>query len=247
MSVFIGDKAKRVELAERKDAINPNLLEKSKSFVMHTPWGNVECGSTIHCAKSVVGSIYLADDTRNVGLKADGSTYFSCEPNTYYTQSLWITSSVALNDATNGNVTFENTSATDNDTIDPKLVNLGNNHYKIVGSFYSGTNIANFDIGYIKNFQEFLSADAGISFDALKIEKGTTATDWCPALADYAWKPDIASLQSTLNSINSQVTALEVGYMKIETGYMKDPTVISQADYDKLATKDPNTLYEITD
>ena len=33
----------------------------------------------------------------------------------------------------------------------------------------------------------------------------------------------------------------------IEAGYMKKPTVISKADYDKLSTKDPNTLYEITE
>lgn len=52
-----------------------------------------------------------------------------------------------------------------------------------------------------------------------------------------AWKSDITNLQ---NRIQAQQTAME-------TGYMKKPTVISKADYDKLATKDPNTLYEITE
>ena len=46
--------------------------------------------------------------------------------------------------------------------------------------------------------------------------------------------------QTDLNNTNNRVIA-------IETGYMKKPTVISKADYDKLATKDPNTLYEITE
>lgn len=46
--------------------------------------------------------------------------------------------------------------------------------------------------------------------------------------------------KTDLNNTNNRVTA-------IETGYMKKPTVISKADYDKLATKDPNTLYEITE
>ena len=46
--------------------------------------------------------------------------------------------------------------------------------------------------------------------------------------------------QSDLNNTNNRVTT-------IETGYMKKPTVISKADYDKLVTKDPNTLYEITE
>ena len=54
--------------------------------------------------------------------------------------------------------------------------------------------------------------------------------------------PDISGKanQSDLNNTNNRVTA-------IETGYMKKPTVISKADYDKLSTKDPNTLYEITE
>ena len=46
--------------------------------------------------------------------------------------------------------------------------------------------------------------------------------------------------QSDLNNTNNRVAA-------VEAGYMKKPTVISKADYDNLATKDPNTLYEITE
>ncbi len=60
-----------------------------------------------------------------------------------------------------------------------------------------------------------------------------TWKDW----NQIAWKSDITNLQ---NQIQAQQTA-------IETGYMKKPTVISKADYDKLASKDPNTLYEITE
>lgn len=46
--------------------------------------------------------------------------------------------------------------------------------------------------------------------------------------------------ESEVNNLTNRVTT-------IETGYMKKPTVISKADYDKLSTKDPNTLYEITE
>lgn len=60
-----------------------------------------------------------------------------------------------------------------------------------------------------------------------------TWKDW----NQIAWKSDITNLQ---NRIQAQQTAME-------TGYMKKPTVISKADYDKLSTKDPNTLYEITE
>ncbi|WFD52914.1 hypothetical protein [Lactobacillus phage CV244] len=56
---------------------------------------------------------------------------------------------------------------------------------------------------------------------------------WVPNEADKADKSDVTTLQGEIAAI--------------ETGYMKKPTVISKADYDKLPTKDPNTLYEITE
>ncbi|WFD53058.1 hypothetical protein [Lactobacillus phage S16] len=56
---------------------------------------------------------------------------------------------------------------------------------------------------------------------------------WLPNEADKADKSDVTTLQGEIAAI--------------ETGYIKKPTVISKADYDKLPTKDPNTLYEITE
>ena len=52
------------------------------------------------------------------------------------------------------------------------------------------------------------------------------------------------STQNDITNLHNQIQAQQTA---IETGYMKKPTVISKADYDKLATKDPNTLYEITE
>lgn len=61
----------------------------------------------------------------------------------------------------------------------------------------------------------------------------------------------VAGYNSTRTSIvarvNNDITTLQNQIQAIEAGYMKNPTVISQADYDKLVTKDPNTLYEITE
>jgi uncharacterized protein (DUF342 family) len=93
-------------------------------------------------------------------------------------------------------------------------------------------------------------------------------TDW----NQIAWKSDITNLQNQIQAdktdvsnlqsmitglstkvdsavakLQSQIQAQQTAVSNIQTGYMKNPTVISQADYDNLATKDPNTLYEITE
>lgn len=60
-------------------------------------------------------------------------------------------------------------------------------------------------------------------------------------LADGTWTSwQQLALKADINNLQNQIN-------NIETGYMKKPTVISKADYDNLATKDPNTLYEITE
>ncbi|WP_304228441.1 hypothetical protein [Lactobacillus kitasatonis] len=191
------------EFAKRKDIVNPNLLDKSKSFIMHTPVGDANCGQFIKYSKQNLGSIYLSSAQSNPGLKDQGSAYFSCEPNTYYTQSLWLTSSVKLTIPTleKNQMNFQTNQNICTDTINQKMISLGNNQYKIIGSFYSGTTINNFDICYITDFQNIINADANIRFDALKIEKGTISTQWCPAYEDYAMKSDLDALKAEIEQL----------------------------------------------
>ena len=87
------------------------------------------------------------------------------------------------------------------DTINQKIISLGNDQYKIIGSFYNGTTINNFDIGYIKNFQNIVNTDTNIRFDALKIEKGTISTTWRPAYEDYAMKSDLDALKAEIDRL----------------------------------------------
>lgn len=194
------------ELAKRKDIVNPNLLDKSKSFIMHTPAGDVDCGKFIKYSKqnSGSGAIYLSSAQSNPGFKDQGTAYLSCEPNTYYTQSLWLTSSAELTTLDPSQLCFVTNKYIIADTINPKIISLGNNQYKIIGSFYSGTTINNFDIGYIKEFQNIITADANIRFDALKIEKGTISTTWCPAYEDYAMKSDIDALKAEIEQLKQK-------------------------------------------
>lgn len=194
------------EFAKRKDIVNPNLLDKSKSFIMHTAAGDADCGKFIKYSKQNSGSIYLSPAQSNPGFKDQGTAYFSCEPNTYYTQSLWLTSSVKLTIPAleNNQMQFVTNQYASTDTINQKLISLGNDQYKIIGSFYSGTTINNFDICYITDFQNIITTNATIRFDALKIEKGTISTTWCPAYEDYAMKSDLDALKAEIEQLKQK-------------------------------------------
>lgn len=192
------------EFAKRKDIVNPNLLDKSKSFIMQTPLGAADCGTFIKYSKQTKGSIFLSSAQSNPGFKDQGTVYFSCEPNTYYTQSLWLTSSVKLTTLSKNQMNFQTNQYISTATINQKIISLGNNQYKIIGSFYSGTTITNFDIGYITNFQNIITTDANIRFDALKIEKGTISTTWCPAYEDCALKSDLDALKAEIEQLKQK-------------------------------------------
>ena len=194
------------EFAKKKDIVNPNLLDKSKSFIVQTPAGAVDCGKFIKYSKQNAGSIYLSQIQINSGFADQGTTYFLCEPNTYYTQSLWLTSSVELTTLEKNQMAFQTNQYGGTDTINQKIISLGNNQYKIIGSFYSGTTINNFDIGYIKNFQNLITADANIRFDALKIEKGTIPTTWCPAYEDCVMKSDLEDYVAKSDYVTCNIT-----------------------------------------
>lgn len=88
----------------------------------------------------------------------------------------------------------------------------------------------------INNLQNQINNKANVS-------DVTSLTNTVSTKADSS---TVTALQNTVNTKADQstVTALQTA---IEAGYMKKPTVISKADYDNLATKDPNTLYEITE
>lgn len=88
----------------------------------------------------------------------------------------------------------------------------------------------------INNLQNQINNKANVS----------DVTSLTNAVSTKADSSTVTALQNTVNTKadTSTVTALQTA---IEAGYMKKPTVISKADYDKLTTKDPNTLYEITE
>ena len=116
---------------------------------------------------------------------------------------------------------------------------------------HDGNNLATHDSATITAQTEYIKTDSTLSNygavanagkvgEAIKQTFLTLSTSLNQLVAGYN------SLQSNqvIVDLTNQILALKD---QIETGYMKNPTVISQADYNNLATKDPNTLYEITE
>ena len=120
-------------------------------------------------------------------------------------------------------------------TLQTQVSGLANLQSVVAGKADSATVFLKTDAQTLKQTLENEIANAGKVKTVNNIQPDSNGNITIPA-------PDLSSKanQSDLNNTNNRVSA-------IETGYMKKPTVISKADYDKLSTKDPNTLYEITE
>lgn len=192
----------RVDLTRK--VVNPNLIPNSKKLnikgIVQTDFGKF-----VSIDNSMKGSIYLSDFNVNEGIHTDGTTYMSIEKNTYYTQSFWFTTNKAINPDFTNNYIFTSLTAPSQYLSNTECVDLGNNHYKVSGYFNSG-NGTDFDVMYVTNFVKCLKITDPIQirFDALKIEKGTESTDWCPAYDDYAMQSDLDDLKAQIEQLKSK-------------------------------------------
>lgn len=194
------------ELATAKDIVRPNLLANSKKCEMLTPAGNIQFGKFITLSPNNLGSIYLSDADVNKGIHKEGTTYLPIEQNTYYTQTLWFTTDAqVIPDNFSSSFRFYSSSSSQYRMSGVEVHQIVGNQYKVSGYFNSKTN-TDFDLGYIYNFGQCLkiTSTAQIRFDALKVEKGTVATDWCPAYDDYAMQSDLDDLKAQIEQLKSK-------------------------------------------
>lgn len=191
--------------ATAKDIVRPNLLANSK----HCQMGGIiptNFGEFVNFDPSANGSIYLSDNIVNKGIRKDGTTYFALENNTYYVQTLWFTTSVSIKPVKFDEFFVVYSSAGASKKMsNVKVTKLGNNRYKVSGYFNSEA-YADFDLVYIQNFGSCLGVTSKmqIRFDALKIEKGTESTDWCPAYDDYVMQSDLDDLKAEIEQLKSK-------------------------------------------
>lgn len=194
------------ELALAKDIVRPNLLANSKKCEMRTPAGNIQFGKFITLSPNYSGSIYLSDADVNKGIKKGGTTYLPIAQNTYYTQTLWFTTDAqVISSNFPSNFLFYSSNSSLYPLSSVEVHQIVGNQYKVSGYFNSKTN-SDFDLGYISNFTQCLkiTSTAQIRFDALKIEKGTESTDWCPAYDDYVMQSDLDDLKAQIEQLKSK-------------------------------------------
>ena len=194
------------ELALAKDIVRPNLLANSKKCEIRTPAGNIQFGKFITLNPNNLGSIYLTDAASNEGIHKDATTYLPIEQNTYYAQTLWFTTDaqVILSNFAS-NYIFYSSNGSRYLLSGVEAHQIVGNQYKVSGYFNSKTN-SDFNLGYIGNFSRCLkiASTAQVRFDALKVEKGTESTDWCPAYDDYVMQSDLDDLKTQIEQLKSK-------------------------------------------
>lgn len=189
MSVFIGEKNKRVELAERKDAINPNLLLSSRDFSANWTVQNAAVTSDSYNGGNVV-SIHPGGRGSNPVTQA-----IQTPPSQPVTWSVYAKADNA------------------GDKLHSELWgNSGKTEQALTTDWcrytFHGTFVPTHPLTYFWG----VSGNKGDIYIALpKLEIGNTATPWCPAYDDYAWTSDITSLQNAVNNINSTRTPIVTG------------------------------------
>ena len=184
MSVFIGSKTKRVELAERKDATNPNLLLNSKG-----PFQPQNSNITGYDNWQIYpdSTAYLEQgQTYTISGKTNG-TWSGTHNGSVESDRCVIWFIDGADDATATIVSSDN---------------QVNNSNQFVWANPTGTYQLRVN-GY--------KPDNSTKAWNIKVEKGSVATPWCPALEDYAWQSDITNLQNTVNNINSTRTPIVAG------------------------------------
>ena len=197
MSVFIGEKGKRVELAERKDATNPNLFTGSKDFT--SDWMNLD---QVKQKDKYLDFTAICDNWEWNGI----SQYIAANKGDTFTASAYVKANAG------SSLSWFTLLGGDNEDGHTKAdTNPQNQAITATGGWQktSFTFTATSD-GTIK---PRIESDGTVTFwiAGMKLEKGTVATPWCPALEDYAWESDITSLQNTVNgkANSTDITSLQ--------------------------------------
>ena len=205
MSVFIGDKTKRVELAERKDAINPNLFTGSKDFT-GSKWANIPSDVSL---ANVQKDKYLDFTAILVNWQWGGiSQYIDVKAGETFTASAYVKAKAGTVLHWYTDLNTDGEGGHKRADVSPVVQDIA------VTDDWQRTSLTfTFTVTSDGTIKPRIEGDGSVPFwiAGMKLEKGAVATDWCPALEDYAWESDITNLQNTVNNIDSTRTPIVAG------------------------------------
>lgn len=124
-------------------------------------------------------------------------------PGEEYTQTIWIETDAIIK-SLNGTFLTWLTMDDGHDVQKAYIQRIGNNSYKIVGSYTwpqnkKGNRVRLFDIFSLPNSID-LKSGTYLKFGKLKLEVGNTSTDWTPAVEDTEHDLESLSARITINS-----------------------------------------------
>lgn len=262
MSVFIGSKNKRVELAERKDATNLNLFsntDKSDKFWQPLTDGDGAIDNSTQYASNVNYELIATQSVvHSWGTKASNAGVKTTQP-LYFESGIYTISFLAKNHGTTDVPSYglslysDYTDSRNGTPLGATRTNLTNvwQQYSITFKIAKAGTYGNWRLAHLSDDR---IPGGSLYFANLKLEHGSVATPWCPALEDYAWTSDITNLQGQIQAnktdvtnLQSMITGLSTKVDSLQQNSLKI-VPITQADYDALTDdQKANGMYAIGD
>lgn len=185
---------------------NPNLIQQSKSYeICSYIYGeNFKMGQsfkTVPQKATQYVSCYSTSNSNNWGVKHENSTTFvSVMPNTTYTASFWIKSSIKPKDNLGTATAQSSINSLMSISYQLSVKNLGNDEYKFYGTFTTPntTQSLDFDVAYLRLDTLFdLTSSFDFCFEKIKLEYGSRSTDWTPSPEELVTQSDLDDLKSS--------------------------------------------------
>lgn len=186
---------------------NPNLIQQSKNYEIFSALygGNFKMGQsfkTVAQKSDAYVSCYSTSNSNNWGIKHEsGTTYVPVMPNTTYTASFWIKSSIKPKDDLGIATAQSSDGSLMSMAYNLSVKNLGNDEYKFYGTFTTPntTQSLDFDVAYLILDTLFdLTSSFDFCFEKIKLEYGSRSTDWTPSPEELVTQSDLDNLKSKL-------------------------------------------------
>ena len=195
------------EFTKKKDIVNPNLIQQSTSLVLNgiialpSAFRMGETYKTQPNATSYNG-VWTTFGNGNWVEYANNSAFVRLLPNEIYTLSFWLKSDGTIK---NNPIAFNYNKSATKKAFTLSVKSYGNNEYKFYGTFETDSTdptycLLYFDLGSLFD----VSKSFNICIEKMKLEKGSIATTWCPAIQDYAMKSDLEALKAEIDQLKQK-------------------------------------------